>query len=63
MFVFEKGIEVGVDGIEFDVQLIKDGCIVVIYDERFDWMILFKGFVKDIVYDVIMIVNVVVGYD
>ncbi|NTU25168.1 glycerophosphodiester phosphodiesterase [Bacillus tequilensis] len=53
MLAFEKRIEAGADGIEFDVQLAKDGRIVVIHDERLDRTTSLKGFVKDTAYDVI----------
>ncbi len=36
MLAFEKAIAVGVDGIELDVQLSKDGEIVVCHDETVD---------------------------
>lgn len=44
---FQKAIEMGADGIEFDVQLTKDGEIVVIHDERIDRVSDGSGFVKD----------------
>ena len=34
MLAFQKAEEVGADGIELDVQLTKDGEIVVIHDEK-----------------------------
>ncbi|MCY8491807.1 glycerophosphodiester phosphodiesterase [Bacillus inaquosorum] len=63
MLAFEKGIEAGADGIELDVQLTKDGCIVVIHDERLDRTTSLKGFVKDTAYDVIMTANAAAGHD
>lgn len=33
---FQKAIELGADGVEFDVQLTKDGEVVVIHDETVD---------------------------
>ncbi|MCY9375446.1 glycerophosphodiester phosphodiesterase [Bacillus sp. T17B1] len=63
MLAFEKGIEAGVDGIELDVQLTKDGRMVVIHDERLDRTTSLKGFVKDTVYDVIMTANAAAGHD
>ncbi len=57
MLAFEKGIEAGADGIELDVQLTKDGRIVVIHDERLDRTTSLKGFVKDTAYDVIKTAN------
>ncbi|MBU2658107.1 glycerophosphodiester phosphodiesterase [Bacillus cabrialesii] len=63
MLAFEKGIEAGADGIEFDVQLAKDGRIVVIHDERLDRTTSLKGFVKDTAYDVIKTANAAVNQD
>jgi len=36
MLAFQKAIEAGVDGIEFDVHLSKDGQLVIIHDELLD---------------------------
>jgi glycerophosphoryl diester phosphodiesterase len=33
---FERALEIGVDGVEFDVQLTADGAMVVIHDETVD---------------------------
>lgn len=44
---FEIAIEEGVDGIELDVQLTKDGEIVVIHDETIDRVSNGNGYVKD----------------
>ena len=45
---FEKAAKVkGIAGIEFDVQLTKDGEIVVIHDEAIDRTLDGKGFVRD----------------
>ncbi|MGG1241507.1 glycerophosphodiester phosphodiesterase [Bacillus cabrialesii] len=63
MLSFEKGIEAGADGIEFDVQLAKDGRIVVIHDERLDRTTSLKGFVKDTAYDVIKTANAAANHD
>ncbi|MER0467410.1 glycerophosphodiester phosphodiesterase [Bacillus cabrialesii subsp. cabrialesii] len=63
MLAFEKGIEAGADGLEFDVQLAKDGRIVVIHDERLDRTTSLKGFVKDTAYDVIKTANAAANHD
>ncbi|PJH93820.1 glycerophosphodiester phosphodiesterase [Bacillus sp. SN1] len=63
MLAFEKGIEAGADGIELDVQLTKDGRIVVIHDERLDRTTSLKGFVKDTVYDVIKTANAAANHN
>ena len=44
---FRRALEVGADGIEFDVQLTKDGELVVIHDERLDRTTNGTGWVKD----------------
>ena len=47
MLAFRKAIEVGADGVELDVQLSKDGQVVIIHDETLDRTTNAKGFVKD----------------
>ena len=44
---FRKALELGVDGIELDVQLTKDGELVVIHDETLDRTTDGTGYVKD----------------
>ena len=44
---FEKALEMGADGYELDVQLTKDGEIVVVHDEWLERLTDGKGFVKD----------------
>ena len=44
---FAKAIELGADGVELDVQLTKDGEIVVIHDETIDRTSDGSGWVKD----------------
>ena len=36
MLAFQKAVEIGADGIELDVQLTKDGEVVIIHDETID---------------------------
>lgn len=48
---FQEAIDMGVDGIELDVQLTKDGQIVVIHDETVDRTTDGKGWVKDLTFD------------
>lgn len=50
MIAFEKAIEMGADGIELDVQLTKDGELVVIHDETIDRTGDGTGWVKDYTY-------------
>ncbi|WP_456274100.1 glycerophosphodiester phosphodiesterase [Bacillus sp. AK031] len=47
MEAFREAERVGADGIELDVQLTKDGEIVVIHDETVDRTTNGKGFIKD----------------
>lgn len=48
LLAFKKAAEVeGIAGIEFDVQLTKDGEIVVIHDEAIDRTLDGKGYVRD----------------
>ncbi|WP_338750005.1 glycerophosphodiester phosphodiesterase [Bacillus sp. FJAT-52991] len=47
MLAFQAAKEAGADGIELDVQMTKDGCVVVIHDERLDRTTNGKGYVKD----------------
>lgn len=44
---FQKAYELGADGVELDIQLSKDGKIVVIHDETIDRTSNGKGLVKD----------------
>ena len=50
MLAFEKAAEAGADAIELDVQLTRDGEVVVIHDERIDRTTDGTGFVKDYTY-------------
>lgn len=47
LIAFEKAIAEGVDGIENDVHLTKDGEVVVIHDERIDRTSNGIGFIRD----------------
>ncbi|MDQ7093077.1 glycerophosphodiester phosphodiesterase [Desulfosporosinus sp. PR] len=44
---FAKALELGVDGLEFDVQLSRDGEVVICHDERVDRTSDGVGWVKD----------------
>ncbi len=50
ILAFEKALEIGIDGIELDVQLTKDGEIVVIHDEELGRICNGIGLVKDMSY-------------
>lgn len=47
MLAFEKAYEAGADGIELDVQLTKDGEVVIIHDESVDRTTDKTGYVRD----------------
>ena len=47
MIAFERAIEIGADAIETDVQMTKDGQLVLIHDERLNRTTDGKGWVKD----------------
>ena len=44
---FELAVQMGAYGVEFDIQLTKDGEIVVIHDEKIDRVTNETGYVKD----------------
>ena len=44
---FERAVEMKADGVELDVQLSKDGQMVVIHDETVDRVSGVNGFVRD----------------
>lgn len=50
MAAFEKAVEMEADGIELDVQLTKDGELVVIHDETIDRTSDGTGWVRDLTY-------------
>jgi len=50
MIAFQEALRSGADGIELDVQMSKDGKIVVIHDERIDRTTNGIGWVKDYTY-------------
>ena len=51
MLAFEKAIEAGCEGMEFDVHFSKDGKLVIVHDETIDRTSDKKGFVKDYTYE------------
>lgn len=51
MLAFEKAIAEGVDGIELDIQLTKDGEVVIIHDEKIDRTTDGEGYVVDYTYE------------
>ena len=57
MLAFEKALEIGCEGIEFDVHFTKDKQLVIIHDELIDRTGDQKGLVKDMTYDELCKVN------
>ena len=47
MIAFQKAVEVGTHGIELDVQLSKDGEIVICHDETINRTSNGTGYIKD----------------
>lgn len=48
MTAFKKAVETGCDGIELDVQLSRDGVVMVIHDETVDRTTNGRGFVRNL---------------
>lgn len=55
---FQKAIDMEADGIELDVQMTKDGRLVVIHDETINRVSNGKGLVKDFTYEELIQFNV-----
>lgn len=55
---FEQAVSMGADGIELDVQMTKDGVLVVIHDETVDRVSGESGWVKDFTYEELRKLNV-----
>lgn len=51
MLAFQKAYEVGCDGIELDVQLTKDGIVVIMHDEAINRTTNGKGYIRDYTYE------------
>ena len=51
MLAFEKALEAGCEGMEFDVHLTRDRELVIIHDERIDRTSGQQGFVRDLTYE------------
>lgn len=58
LIAFEKAVEMGADGIELDVQMTKDGELVVIHDETLERVSDKRGWVKDVTYAELKEINV-----
>ncbi|PLT27873.1 glycerophosphodiester phosphodiesterase [Peribacillus deserti] len=57
MISFHEALRTGAEGIELDVQLSKDGQVVIIHDETVDRTTNGKGYVKDLNMDEIKTLN------
>ncbi len=55
---FQKAIELNADGIELDVQMTRDGQLVIIHDETVNRVSDARGWVKDYTYEEIKKLNV-----
>ncbi|MFL0252241.1 glycerophosphodiester phosphodiesterase [Clostridium neuense] len=51
MLAFRKAVEIGADGIETDLQMTKDGVIVICHDEKLDRTTDGSGLIKEYTYD------------
>jgi glycerophosphoryl diester phosphodiesterase len=51
MLAFKKAEETGADAVEMDIQLTKDGTVVIIHDESVDRVTGAKGFVRDFTFE------------
>lgn len=58
LMAFQKAIEMKADGIELDVQMTKDGELVIIHDEKVNKLSDGTGWVKDFTYEEIQKLNV-----
>ena len=63
MTAFRKAVEMGADGIECDVQMSKDGKLVICHDELLNRTTNGKGFIKDFTYDEIKALDAGVWFD
>ncbi len=57
ILAFEKAIEMGATGIETDIQMTKDGVLVLIHDEKVDRTTDGVGLVKDYTYEELCTLN------
>ena len=57
MLAFQKALEAGCEGMEFDVHLTKDRKLVIIHDEAIDRTSDQHGLIKDMTYDELCQVN------
>ncbi len=48
MLAYKKAVEAGCDEIELDVQMTKDGVLVMLHDENVEYITNGKGYIKDL---------------
>ena len=58
LVAFQQAVAMGADGIELDVQMTKDGVLVVVHDETVDRVSGQSGWVKDFTYEKLKQLNV-----
>lgn len=54
MAAFQAALDAGADGIELDVQMAKDGTLVIIHDEKVDRTTCGTGYIKDMTFEEIL---------
>ncbi len=59
---FRAAAEAGINGVEFDVQRTKDGCLIVFHDEDLERLAREKGRLEDLTWDEIKDVDVGSGF-
>ncbi len=62
MLAYKKAAKAGCDEIEIDVQMTKDGVLVILHDENVEGITDGKGFIKDLTYEELRRFNVNVKY-
>jgi len=58
LVAFKKSIDMKADGIELDVQMTKDGQLIILHDETLDRVSNVRGWVKDYTYEELRGINV-----
>lgn len=61
MLAFQRAVEAGSDEIELDVQLAKDGTVVIVHDETLERLTGVKGMVKDLTFGELKKLNISTG--
>ena len=58
LVAFQKAIDMKADGIELDVQMTRDGQLIILHDETLDRVSNISGWVKDYTYEELKGINV-----